>query len=68
MIKLSSATTIVAAAGPNIRTAENTKVSDTDSRAGMPGTLMVKDPLSRVRPAHTNHSGPTGERERVYRE
>src|SRR5688572_11043631 len=68
MIRLSSATTIVAAAGPKRRTAAKTKVSDTDNRAGIVGTLTVKDPLRSVRPARMNHSYPTGSRRRSYSE
>ena len=55
MTRLSS-TTMMVAAGPKSRTAAKTKVSDTDSRAGMVGTRTVKDPLRRVSPAKTNHS------------
>src|SRR4051794_34254520 len=68
IMRLSSATTIVAAAGPNISTAAKTNVSDTERRAGIVGTLIVNEPLNRVSPAHTNHSGPTGEFARVYKE
>jgi hypothetical protein len=68
MIKLSRATTMVAAEGPNIRTAANTKVSETERRAGIEGTLIVNDPLKRVSPAQTNHSTPTGWCQRVMSE
>ena len=51
MTRLSKTTIIVAAAGPNIRTAANTNVSETDSRAGIVGIRIVNEPLSSVSPA-----------------
>ena len=68
MIRLSRATTIVAAAGPKSNTAAKTKVSETDRRAGIVGTLTVNDPLRRVSPARMNHSYPTGLAYRLYSE
>jgi hypothetical protein len=60
MMRLSSATTNVAAGGPNIKTAAKTNVSDTDKRAGMDGTLIVNEPLRRVKPAQTNQMPRAG--------
>jgi hypothetical protein len=45
---------MVAAAGPNNRTAAKTKVSETDSRAGIVEIRIVKDPLSNVKPARSD--------------
>ena len=63
MTSVSSTTVIVAAGAPNSRAAAKTKVSDTDSLAGMPGTLTVNEPLRRVKSASINHRGSSGARE-----
>lgn len=53
--KQSNTTIIVAAGGPNSRTAANTNASETDSRAGTLGMRTVKLPLRSVKPASRNH-------------
>src|SRR2546426_8260214 len=58
--RVSRTTVSVPAATPNRRTEANTKVSETVSRAVIEGTLIVNDPVSSVRAASTNHSGPIG--------
>ena len=55
MTRLSSTTRTVAAAGPNNIAAANTNVSETEILAGIVGTRTVKEPLSSVSPAKTNH-------------
>jgi hypothetical protein len=56
----SRATMTVGTAEPKRRTAANTKVSETDSRADNLGILTVNEPVSRVRAARMSHSCPGG--------
>ena len=60
MIKPSSVTVMVPAAVPNNKTDVKTNVSETESVAGMDGSLIVMDPLSNVRAARRNHWVGTG--------
>src|SRR4029453_12942980 len=56
----SMVTMIVAAEGPNIRTAANTNASDTEIRAFIEGSLMLKEPVRNARPARNSHWGLGG--------
>src|SRR5262245_9214049 len=57
MTTTSSITMIVATSGPEMRTAANTNASETDMRAGMPGTLMLNAPLRTASAAQMSQSG-----------
>src|SRR4051812_3398666 len=59
-ISVSRTTVRVPAETPNKSTDAKTNVSETVSLAVMPGTLMEKEPVRRVRPARTSHSGAMG--------
>ena len=59
-ISVSRTTVSVPAATPNSRTEANTKVSETVNLRDIDGTLIVNDPVSRVRAPRTSHSGATG--------
>ena len=48
---VSNATMIVAAEAPKSRTAANTNASETEILAFIDGSLMLKEPVSSVRPA-----------------
>jgi hypothetical protein len=65
MTRVSRTTIIVAAAGPYKSTAAKTKVSETDSLAGMLGIRTVKEPLRRVRTASISQLLSTSVAERV---
>src|SRR5262245_38019747 len=52
---------MVAAEGPNKSTAANTNASDTEIRALIEGSLMLKEPVRNASPASTNHCGLGGE-------
>src|SRR5262245_50120242 len=58
--RMSNATVIVPAHVPKRRTEAKTNVSDTESRAGSFGTLIVNEPLRRVRAANGSQSDPIG--------
>jgi hypothetical protein len=60
MTSVSRTTIIVAAAGPNKRTAAKTKVSETESLAATPGIRTVKEPLRSVSTASITHCHGTG--------
>ena len=62
MTRVSRMTVIVAAGGPKSNAAAKTNVSETDSRAGMPGMRTVKEPLSKVRTPNISHFWSTGDR------
>jgi hypothetical protein len=59
-MKVSKATMTVDADGPNRRTAAKTNVSDTEIRALIEGSLMLKEPVRNVNPARYIHSMPVG--------
>ena len=56
MMSPSRATVRVPAGGPNSNTEVKTNVSETDSEAGIEGSLTVADPLIAVRAASTSQS------------
>ena len=51
----SRVTMIVAAEGPNSNTAANTNASDTEIRAFIEGSLMLKEPVRKASPARIVH-------------
>jgi hypothetical protein len=56
MMRPSRATVMVAAGVPKRRTQEKTKVSETEIVAGTEGTLIVNEPLNKVRAASIVHA------------
>ena len=60
MISPSSVTVIVPAAVPKSSTEVKTNVSDTEIVAGTEGSLIVIEPLNKVRAARRNHCEVTG--------
>jgi hypothetical protein len=67
-IIVSKATIMVVAEGPYNRTEAKTNASETEIRALMEGSLMLNEPVRRVRPARINHSDPMGRISRSYAE
>jgi hypothetical protein len=51
----SSVTMIVAAEGPNSKTAAKTKASETEILALIDGSFMLKEPVRNASPAKTSH-------------
>jgi hypothetical protein len=67
-MRVSNATITVDADGPKRRTAAKTNVSETDIRALIDGSLMLKEPVRNVRPARYVHSIPVGFTAKSYAE
>jgi hypothetical protein len=67
-MSVSNATITVDADGPNKRTAAKTNVSETEIRALMEGSLILKDPVRNVRPTRYVHSIPVAFTAKSYAE